>query len=177
MSEALIIELGCGTRVVVDDDLPPDLLARRWFTWSRQRSLKRPTYVGVKIAGKNRLLHRVIFGASPGVQVDHINRDVLDNRRANLRLATRSQNGANRGLAANNRSGLKGVHLKGGRSWIAQIKVDGAKLHLGCFSTAQEAARAYDDAALTHFGAFAFINGSIHPLSRNGEGSFSGAPR
>jgi len=89
--------------------------------------------------------------------VDHRNGNGLDNRRANLRPATKSQNGANRLIAASNKSGFKGVDLKKGR-WRAQIKVVGSKIHLGYFDLAEEAARAYDMAAIEAFGEFATLN-------------------
>ena len=61
-------------------------------------------------------MHRIILSAPPDLQVDHINRDRLDNRRENLRFATRSQNQANKGRPINNSSHYKGVSWnKGGR--------------------------------------------------------------
>lgn len=91
--------------------------------------------------------------------VDHINGDGLDNRRANLRPATPSQNSANRGPASNNTSGYKGVSLyrRTGR-WRASVGIDGAQHHLGYFTEPIDAARAYDAAALHHFGEFARLN-------------------
>ena len=66
---------------------------------------------------KRRLLHREIIGAPPGMVVDHINHDTLDNRKENLRLCTRSQNGMNRkGPPSNSTSGVRGV------SWKKQYK-------------------------------------------------------
>jgi hypothetical protein len=88
--------------------------------------------------------------------VDHANGNGLDNRRENLRLADASLNAMNRGLPSNNTSGYKGVTRNGNR-WIAQIH-PGRHLHLGTFATPQEAARAYDAAAIHHFGEFARPN-------------------
>jgi hypothetical protein len=90
--------------------------------------------------------------------VDHINGDGLDNRRVNLREATRAENNRNRGLNRNNRSGYKGVApTKSGR-WSARIKAHGTDRSLGTFATAEAAARAYDDAARELFGEFARPN-------------------
>jgi hypothetical protein len=89
--------------------------------------------------------------------VDHRNGDGLDNRRANLRPASVSENAMNRGLAANNTSGFKGVSRKRNR-WQAAIKLDGNTRYLGMFATPEEAARAYDAAAREFFGEFARLN-------------------
>jgi hypothetical protein len=91
--------------------------------------------------------------------VDHVNGDGLDNRRANLRRATASQNSANIDPPSHNTSGYKGVTLykRTGR-WRGHITVDGTQRHLGYFATAEEAARAYDAAALATWGEFARPN-------------------
>lgn len=106
-------------------------------------------------------LHREILGAPAEATVDHINGDGLDNRRANLRLATHSQNHANRRLlASNNTSGYRGVGraANGSPYWAAQIKVNGIRVHIGHFEKIEDAARAYDFAARLAFGAFAKLN-------------------
>jgi len=108
-----------------------------------------------------------------GLQVDHINGIKDDNRRENLRVATNGQNRANSKLNDNNKSGLKGVHLRKkptiknrkkkprkdrmGDRWAAQINVNGKKLHLGYFDTKEEAHAAYREAARKHFGEFASV--------------------
>ena len=71
-------------------------------------------------------LHRVILDAPDGMEVDHINCDGLDNRRLNLRLATKAQNQHNQRLSCANTSGLKGVTWnKRGEKWQAQIMLNG----------------------------------------------------
>lgn len=91
---------------------------------------------------------------------DHKNGNGLDNRRSNLRPCTASQNSANQPLQKGNRSGFKGVSWQGGRlnKWTAQVQVLGKKIHLGCYSDKEDAARAYDAAAREHFGEFAQLN-------------------
>lgn len=103
-------------------------------------------------------MHRWIMGAPDGVEVDHVNRDGLDNRRSNLRFATVRQNMVNK--ASRNRYGYKGIRFdaKYGGRWYASIRIDGARTHLGVWPTAEDAARAYDRAARQHHGAFARYN-------------------
>ena len=99
-------------------------------------------------------LHTFLTGWS---LVDHINGDVTDNRRSNLREATPSQNGANRRIGADNTSGYKGVSRDRSR-WIAHIKENRVTHTLGSFDTPEDAARAYDDAAVRYFGEYAALN-------------------
>ena len=91
--------------------------------------------------------------------VDHIDGDRLNNTRANLRAATRSQNGYNRGKTKSNTSGYKGVgwHKAAGK-WAAFIQYDKIPKHLGLFKCKHEAARAYNNAALELHGEFARLN-------------------
>lgn len=102
------------------------------------------------------LLHREIMKAPPGLCVDHINGDPLDNRRANLRLCTHAQNMKNRRLHRNNTSGFKGVWRRRNR-WRAEIKVEGQRISLGTFATIEEAAAAYAEGAHRFHGEFARI--------------------
>lgn len=88
----------------------------------------------------------------PDLQVDHRNNDNTDNRIANLRLATASQNMANR---PSRRNGPKGAfrHTNGG--WTSRIGHHGRVIHLGTFQTEEEAAAAYAEAARRYHGDFA----------------------
>ena len=99
-------------------------------------------------------MHTLITGWS---FVDHRNGDGLDNRRQNLRPANDSKNQMNARMRSDNPSGFKGVCADRHR-WMARIQLDGRRTYLGYFATPQEAAHAYDAAALLHFGEFARPN-------------------
>lgn len=101
-------------------------------------------------------MHREIIGCIPrGAVIDHINGDGLDNRRCNLRVATRQQNQMNR--KAYGSVPFSGV-VRIGEKFRAKINIGGKATHLGMFCTAEEAAYAYDRAATTVFGEFARLN-------------------
>ena len=105
-------------------------------------------------------LHREIMKPSAGVLVDHRNGDSLDNRRANLRLATPTQNMHNRRkIRTKTSSQYIGASLdkRSGR-WASKIRCHGKKIHLGCFGSDIEAAKAYDTAAKKYHGEFARLN-------------------
>lgn len=108
-------------------------------------------------------LHRVLMGLGPGdaQHVDHINGKTLDNRRSNLRLCANHENQRNRGPFKNKKNPYKGVYFEKTSSinpWKASITVNGKFLHLGLYKTPEEAAVAYDTAALKYFGEFARLN-------------------
>lgn len=110
---------------------------------------------------KNRhciLMHRLIAGTTDGADTDHINRNKLDNRRANLRTASRAQNMANRGPLSTNTSGFKGVSKTRHGLWSAEIIVAKRKIFLGKYVSAEDAARVVDAAAIEHFKTYAHLN-------------------
>jgi hypothetical protein len=112
--------------------------------------------------GKNSKLlsmHRFIYNPPAGLVVDHRNCNGLDNRRENLRPATRSQNTCNTPKRKNTTSRFVGVHFsKKSKKWVAQIKYKGGKKWLGYFDNEIDAARVYDLAAVKYHGEFARLN-------------------
>ena len=128
------------------------------YHWSARVS--RNTVYGQRAdwsTGKAKLirLHRDIMKAPVGVQVDHISGDGLDNRRANLRLATNAENTRNMRLGSDNTSGFKGVSFrKDTQRWRAYIVLDGVHHTLGCYDTRGEAHEAYCAASTRLHGRF-----------------------
>lgn len=111
---------------------------------------------------KRYFMHKVINQTPIGFQTDHINGNKLDNRRVNLRNATKSQNQANTRIYKNNKTGFKGVIFSRAKDktkpYQAQIKYHKKNIFLGCFKTAEEAAYAYNNEAMKLHGEFARLN-------------------
>lgn len=134
-----------------------------WLNQWRWRVLKPPRgglYAARTTTGRRTLLmHRVILDAPRGMETDHRNGNGLDNRRQNLRLATKSENQHNQKPQTRPKSSrFKGVHLTQGGKWAATIKTGGKVVYLGTFFSETEAAGAYDNAAKQRFGEFALTN-------------------
>jgi hypothetical protein len=110
-------------------------------------------------------MHRAIMKVSAGIYLDHINRNRLDNRKANLRIATNSQNQANAKQWQTNTSGYRGVVQLNknkpyniSKPWGAQIVVEGKRIFKGMFETPEEASKAYGQLAKKYFGEYANLN-------------------
>jgi hypothetical protein len=118
------------------------------------------TYRHIKVDGRLYKSHRLawlyVYGRWPEADIDHIDGDGTNNRIANLREATRSQNCRNKSKQSNNKSGFKGVHwCANERKWRALIYVGGQKKSLGMFKTAEAAHEAYAAAAQQYHGEYA----------------------
>lgn len=109
-------------------------------------------------------LHRALTQAGPNEMVDHINRDPLDNRRSNLRIASSVVNNINRGKNRTwkgkpTSSKYKGVSWDNKREkWHSYIWFENQRKHLGYFDEEKDAARAYDAKAFELHGAYAYLN-------------------
>lgn len=132
------------------------------YGWTAHAS-GRTRYARHRNGGDSVYLHNLILEEmlgrplEPGEYCDHRDGNGLNNSDENLRLATRVQNCRNKRRAANNTSGFKGVtrYYKG---WRARIWCEGREIYLGSFSTAEQAALAYDQAAINQYGAYAVLN-------------------
>ena len=131
-------------------------------------------------------MSHLILPCPPGLEVDHINRDKLDNRKSNLRLVTRSQNCANRGNFKNSRSKYKGVRWnKKMGLWEAAIRKDGVITTIGAFDDEVAAASAYNEYARKLWGEYAVLNDIVevdfrrmrHLKSPNARSRFLGVTR
>ena len=127
----------------------------KWFVFRRRAHLR---YVARSENGLV-LLHREIMQPKPYPieTVDHENGNGLNNRRYNLRIASRQQNRANQRVSRGTSSGFRGVYPKGSR-WQALISVGDKLRGLGTFADPAEAARAYDAAAIAGRGKFTYLN-------------------
>ena len=157
------IPLTQGKVALVDDEDYERITALKWTAnlqkrrgdaWYAARNDRR--------RGINRtiLMHRVILDAPPGMQVDHVNGDGLDNRRSNLRLCSASENSHN----ARKRRGVTSSQFKGvtwrkdSQKWRARIRSNHRLILIGQFDTEEAAALAWNEAAIKYHGAFARLN-------------------
>lgn len=108
-------------------------------------------------------MHRLITNVSRGEIVDHKNGNKIDNRKSNLRICSMGENKMNQNIYKNNTSGFKGVHLRNDprtkiKKWQARISFNNNRISIGYFTTAVEAAFAYNIAAIKFHGEFAKLN-------------------
>lgn len=156
------IPLTQGKVAIVDNDVYEWASQWKWYAQKHRNTyyVRRGVWQTGKVLSVN--LHREIMNAPKGVQVDHINGDGLDNRRSNLRLATNTENSCNQSKQSNNTSGFKGVYWhKVVKKWQVCIRKNYHLIYIGYYNTPEEAALAYDKAALEHFGEFAKTNYDI----------------
>lgn len=154
------IPLGRGRVALIDAADYPLVSDYRWHATFRENRCYAIAHIpGTGHDGRKILLHRLIMDAKRGDIVDHISGDCCDNRRANLRMATGTQNNANVPKHLGSTSRYKGVSQEQRCfRWVATIQSQRCHCHLGTFATEQEAARAYDRAAIALWDDFALTN-------------------
>ena len=145
-----LIPLTQGKFAMVDDEDYDMLIIHKW------------NYNKCATRRKGILMHRVIMKCPEGLVVDHINRNRLDNRKANLRICTQAENLRNM-RRDDNRTGYVGVTEnrewnKSARPYRAAVSFEGKKYNLGRFETPEEAAWIRDQFVRRHFGEFAELN-------------------
>lgn len=149
--------------VIILDKLDAWVAYEMYFTFVGPSGKKRVAVITKRGSGPRKAmsLAKFLLSPAPGLVVDHINGDVFDNRRANLRCCTITQNNWNRKRRKGGASRFKGVsrdHNTRSR-WMSMIaRPGGGNIYLGSFINEEDAARAYDVAARARYGEFAAVN-------------------
>ncbi|MCG7852853.1 MAG: HNH endonuclease, partial [Methanosarcinaceae archaeon] len=146
----------------VDPEDYERLAGYEWFCAKRRGNFYGARMGAIGESGKRGIvyMHREVIEVGKGMVADHVNHDGADNRKANLRAATRGENGCNKRMRrVAGTSKYKGVMFKKSRGkWVARIGVGGRQIHLGYFEDEIDAAKAYDNAARKYHGEFAALN-------------------
>jgi hypothetical protein len=156
------IPLTQGHEAIIDASDLPLVSQHRWWASVRRRADGSVSAVyarrdGTKVNGRAPViyLHRFVSGAACDVDVDHSDGNGLNNRRSNLRVASRAQNIRNAKKRRDNKSGAKGVWQDPRYgTWQASITVNRKRVHLGSFRSLDAAAAAYAEASKLHHGEF-----------------------
>lgn len=135
------------------------LLWRKFKTVSKLISCKEDSYLTVGICGKVYKAYRIMwlwyYGSLPKI-IDHKNRNINDNRISNLRAATKQTNSANSKVKPGKFKGVRWNEQT--QNWRAEIRYNGKTIYLGLFENSEDAAKAYNDAAIKYFGEYACVN-------------------
>lgn len=161
LSTQQLLELKVGNvSTTIDEDIYEkikDMYIRVTKSQNGSRDVFRLTIPGTR---RTISLHRFIINAPAGKHVDHIDGNHLNNTRANLRVATSSQNQANRIKVTPNKNGLSGVHRYQKRElgFYSTVTRDGKAYQAGSYKTELEAAVSYDLTKIMLFGEYAHTN-------------------
>lgn len=151
------INLTKGKVTIVDDYLYESLSKFKWCVDGRNYAQRNENNKRITM---HLFIYKMLGIKIPvGYQVDHINRNKLDNRISNFRIVLPRENAINRPLNKNNTSSYKGVskHSQCDK-WVSQVMVNRKNIYLGLFKDKVDAARAYNTAANNYFGEFATLN-------------------
>jgi len=141
------IKLTNGKYAVVDNEEFNFLNQWKWYISNGYASRD----IFIKGNRKCIYMHRLINNTKENFVTDHINRNKLDNRKSNLRNATGSQNGINRGLNKNNTSGYKGIiWRKDTKKWQVRIRVNYKTFYFGCYKNIKDAIKARKESELKY---------------------------
>lgn len=162
----ITIPINQGKLLLIDDEDYNRVVGYRYaWTWkptsspSRKAGCVEARVSGSRNDGRRIKLHRFILGLKTSAQIDHADLNPLNNCKSNLRIATGSQNAANRSLRSDSTSGFKGVSWdKTAGKWRAYLTKNKKRFHAGFFDEKSDAASAYDTMAKKHFGEFALTN-------------------
>ena len=155
------IKLSQDKITLVDDEDYEWLSQYNWHLYTRKKSETIYANTNIYINNKRttKKLHNLLINPSKGFEVDHIDRDGLNNQKENLRIVTRSQNCINRSKFRNTTSKFKGVTWhKDNKKWLAQIRLNKKKYYLGEFINEIDAAKAYNKAAKKLHNRYAVLN-------------------
>jgi hypothetical protein len=154
----MILKLNHDQCAIIDNEDYDKIRGISWYSWRSKNgryyvrgyaNVTKPTWV---------LLHRVLLDNPRGL-IDHIDGNPLNNKRSNLRICTCAQNLHNRGKTRLNTSGYKGVSWDVlNKKWQVNIGVGGIRYKIGRFVTKEDAALAYNEAAIAMHGEFAMLN-------------------
>jgi hypothetical protein len=144
---ALILLNNGGVSLVDQDDLP-ELKQHRWFGYLGGSGRY---YASTMIDGRRVYLHRLLMAPPSDMEVDHINGDSLDNRRANLRTVTHQDNQRNR-RAGYGRTGIRNVYRTSDGFYEVKLNPKGGAIRAGRFRSLGDAERAAEQLRLAHFG-------------------------
>ncbi len=139
---------------------------RKWHAIARP--YKAAVYACTRIGARHVMLHNLL--CPDWAEVDHADGDGLNNQRINLRDGAEFRNNANMRLRPTSTTGYKGVR-RGNGAWTATVTRDRKRMYLGTYSSPEEAAYAYDEAAVSLFGEYAKTNAMLGLVTTKGTGA------
>jgi hypothetical protein len=133
-----------GHEVMIDDEDYENLIEFVWYFHKSDGYVYKN--IEKKRASKRISMHKFLMNPAEGMDIDHVDRNKLNNQKSNLRIVEHKINARNRKIPCNNKTGFMGV-WKQDNKYVAEIRKDNIKYYLGIYCTALEAALAYDKKA------------------------------